>query len=175
VRAVGSAWEAEDGSGGERVSHAAAVLALAPGGTTQQALFETVYGFPFTLAKQEGALRVLLHRARAALEGGATIERDGDRLTLVPERTLLLPDPRCARPLAERVLALVAASPHGTPARDVASALRVPLRTVQLALHGLVEEGACEAVRDDRSVAYVVEDTTFAAPSFTRLGRAPGG
>jgi predicted transcriptional regulator len=83
-----------------------------------------------------------------------------------------MPDPRCARPLESRVLALVAATP-GLTARDVATTIGLPLRTVQLALRTLVDDGACAVDRDGARVAYVVDDTTFGRPTTARL-RAPG-
>ena len=101
-----------------------------------------------------------MHRMRGRVADAAQILRDEGRLVLAPAHAFLLADPRCALPLADRlVLSLVAL---GTPsAADAADALGLPLRTVQAALQALVAEGTCRAERQGRHVRYLVEDTTF--------------
>jgi hypothetical protein len=153
-----------------RVSAALAELALAgDAGLGGDELFARVYGFSYTTAKHEDALRTLLHRARTALGESGSIVRDGDRLRLVPAGPFVVADPRCVRPAEHRVLTLLASAGGALGARDIAAELRVPLRTVQLALKHLVDDGELRTERDGRNVAYVVEDTTFAEPSLTRL------
>lgn len=166
---VRGAWIPED-LREQRASTFASVLAL--GGPMElDAAFEAVYGFAFTSAKHDAVMRTLLHRSRALLEGAAEIERDGYRLTLRAHRPLLIPDPRCARPPEQRILAALAAGGGG--AREIAGRVRVPLRTVQLALKRLVDDGAARVEREGRRVSYVVEDTTFAEPTLSRLRARP--
>lgn len=133
--------------------------------------FAAVYGFAFTSAKHDAVMRTLLHRARSLLGDAGEIERDGYRLTLRAHRPLLVPDPRCARPAEQRILSALATGSGG--AREIAQRVRVPLRTVQLALKQLVDDGAARVEKDGRRVHYVVEDTTFAEPTLSRLRRRP--
>lgn len=152
---------------------ALAALALAGDeGLELDALFECIYGFAYASAKHESLLRVVLHRARTELGELGEITRRADRVTLIAAGPLLVPDPRCARPLETRVLALLASSP-GAGAREVAAQVGLPLRTVQLSLRTLVDDGACTVEREGARVAYMVEDTTFGSPTTARL-RAPG-
>jgi hypothetical protein len=153
-----------------RVCSTLAELALAGApGLGGDELFARIYGFAYTTAKHEDALRTLVHRARAALGETGAIVREGDRLRLVPSRPMVVADPRCVRPAEHRVLTLLASAGGALGARDIAAELRVPLRTVQLALKQLVDDGELRTEREGRNVAYVVEDTTFAEPSLTRL------
>ena len=46
-------------------------------------------------------------------------------------------------------------------AKELAQRLGIPLRTVQLALQEMTEDGICSMSKDGRKVAYVIEDTTF--------------
>lgn len=150
------------------------VLAFAPSMELEDA-FHAVYGFRFTSAKHDAVIRTLLHRTRAMLGDAGTIERSGSTLALRAATTLLLPDPRCARPADQRVLAALAAGHGDLGAKALAKSLRVPLRTVQLALKRLVDDGAARAQRDGRQVAYVVEDSAFCEPTLSRLARRPSG
>ncbi|MCB9594565.1 MAG: winged helix-turn-helix transcriptional regulator [Sandaracinaceae bacterium] len=147
-------------------------LALAPSLEIEEA-FEAVYGFAFTSAKHDAVLRTLLHRTRALLDDAAEIDRAGATLTLRVRSTLLIPDPRCARPADQRVLAALAHGGGALGARELAQGLRVPLRTVQLALKRLVDDGAARVERDGRRVEYVVEDSAFCEPTLSRLGARP--
>jgi hypothetical protein len=150
-------------------------LALAAGeGLAVEHAFERVYGFALTDEKHDGVLRTLLHRTRALLGGAGEIARRQDRLFLLPATALAIVDPRCRRPIEQRILARIASSGGDLGAKEIATELRVPLRTVQLALEGLVDAGACVAEKRGRRVEYVVEDSVFCQPSFSRLARAPG-
>lgn len=143
----------------------AAVALAGETGLTDAALFETVYGFAYDEALHRGRLDVQLHRTRGALGEHAELVRRGATVTLRPRTTLVIPDPRCARPTEAGLLRMLARSDAGVAARDLAAELGLPLRTVQAALEGLVEEGACVRVRNWRQVAYKVEDTTFEEPT----------
>ncbi|MFK7986317.1 MAG: winged helix-turn-helix domain-containing protein [Sandaracinaceae bacterium] len=128
-------------------------------GIEQAALFEDAYGFAFRPELHEATFKVVRHQARKQLEGYATVERDGTRLRLVVERPFAVVDPRVRQPLSHTVLrALVAGADS---AKSIASKLGVPLRTVQMTLKSMVDEGACVAQREGRRVQYAVEDTTF--------------
>ena len=151
-----------------------AVLALEPVIEIDDA-FAAVYGFPYTSAKHEAVMRTLLHRTRTILGDAGAIERAGTTLSLHAKRPLLLPDPRSRRPPEQRVLAALARENGAVSAKDLAASLRVPLRTVQLALKQLVDDGAARQQRDGRRVEYLVEDSAFAEPSLTRLARRPRG
>jgi len=135
--------------------------------------FAAVYGFTFTSAKHDAVMRTLLHRARTMLGHAGAIDRDGQTLSLRADQTLLIPDPRCTRPADQRVLAALARGGGAVGAKDLARTLRVPLRTVQLALKRLVEDGAARAQKDGRRVEYVVEDSAFCEPTLSRLARRP--
>ena len=43
--------------------------------------------------------------------------------------------------------------------------LGVPLRTVQVSLSRLIEDGSCTSEKVGRHVVYAVEDTTFQEPT----------
>jgi len=150
-----------------RGEKAAAVLALAgPKGLSLQRFVPAVYGFHYSPDAHDGVLRVLIHRLRKSLGDSADLERSGDRLTLVVHEPLWIPDPRTESSIDSRLLRAVAARP-GATAKEVAEALRIPLRTAQAKLAQLVEDGACDAEREGRQLHYSVEDTTFAEPTQT--------
>ncbi len=168
-----AAWEPGDAAANEHRSLTLlAALAFAPA-MELEAAFAAVYGFAFTTAKHDAVMRTLLHRTRVTLDAAGTIEREGTTLRLVPSAPLLIPDPRCARPADQRVLAALAIGGGAVGAKDLARSLRVPLRTVQLALKRLVEDGAARSHKDGRRVAYVVEDSAFCEPTLSRLARRP--
>jgi hypothetical protein len=141
-----------------------AMLALAPDGLDETALFEAVYGFGYQAARHSGVRRVLFHRVRARLEGLATIDKDGSRMRLVALAPLWLPDPRCSPPAEHAVLAVLARSGR-LSIKDAAAALGLPIRTVQDAFTRLANEGACRAERRGAAVDYHLEDTTFNEPT----------
>lgn len=139
------------------------VLALAGAqGLSVDAFFVQVYGFRYRKDQHDGAFRVLLHRMRQTVDACASIVRDGEQLRLELRGAFAVPDPRTEIPLAERVLRQIARE-RGVGARALASALEVPLRTIQVELARLVEDGACEPA--PHGSGYVVEDTTFSDPT----------
>jgi DNA-binding transcriptional ArsR family regulator len=83
---------------------------------------------------------------------------------------IAIPDPTTATDLRELVLRFLAENGGRASARDVAEALGVPLRTVQDALGQLVGDESCRRERSGRTHEYALEDTTFFAPTITRLG-----
>lgn len=144
-----------------RVETLVAVLALAgPAGLEPPECFARAYGFPYVKEMHDGVFQVALHRVRSHLGEHAQLERSGDRLTLVPRRLLVVPDPRSSRPVTDRVLRILALE-GAASAKDTSKRLGVALRTVQGALKELAQEGVCLVKKDGRAVQYVVEDTTF--------------
>jgi hypothetical protein len=131
----------------------AAALTLARDGLDRGELFARVYGFPFRKDLHEPSFKVARHQARKLLEGFADIASEGSLVRLRPLRPYAIVDPRCQPPLQDIVLR--------ASAKELAERLEVPLRTVQLALHEMVEDGVCVASKDGRNVEYAVEDTTF--------------
>lgn len=164
-------WVAPQARQSDHRPHAViAALALSGhDGTPVEELFRTVYGFAFHPLKHDGVLRVVLHRAREELGQAGEIIREGTVLRLIPKQPLVVPDPRCQRPIEERVLLRLAERDGRATARELAQSLQIPLRTVQRALGTLQEDGACTTERVGRSVEYQLEDTTFYQPSLHRL------
>lgn len=143
-----------------------AALALAgPGGLDLARFFASVYGFAYAGAAHTGMLDVLLHRMRGLCEGFGTVRRDGDRVALA--RPVAVPDPRSERPPEARLAHELAQAGPGSTA-TLPRALGLPLRTVQLLVRRLVDDGACREIRDGRSVRYQMEDTTFSEPTDAR-------
>lgn len=158
---------------GERVQALAACLAEAgQGGAPRDALFHAVYGFDFDAVLHDGLFRVLLHRTRGALEGVAEIARDDERLRLVVEAPVELPEPRSLPPFGDRLLRTIAATP-GMSAKELAERVGDKMRTVQRTLRALVETGTCRAEKRGRQTIYTVEDTTFSEP--THFGEGARG
>ncbi|MBX3249319.1 MAG: hypothetical protein KF901_19235 [Myxococcales bacterium] len=154
-----------------RVLRGLVALALATDGRrTDVELFRDVYGFAFVPTKHAGVLRTLLYRMRQELEGRAEIGREDDELVLRTDAPLVIPDPTCTTDLREQILRLLADRGGRASARDVAETLGVPLRTVQEALGQLVGDESCRRERLGRAHEYALEDTTFFAPTITRLG-----
>lgn len=146
-----------------RMETATAALALAgEGGLREADLFAAVYGFGQEPGVHDGVLDVVLHRLRGWLEGHGSVQREREHVHLTHEG-LLIPDPRCAVPLDDRVLARLAQSPAS--AGDLATGLDLPLRTVQRMLKRLTAEQSCLKEREGRAVVYRVEDTTFQEPT----------
>jgi hypothetical protein len=148
-----------------RVETAVAALAIAgTQGLDVHELFRIVYGFDHEPGAHRDLLKMLIHRARAAVGGAGQIVRDGARVRLDLEVSLLVPDPRSEQSLEDLVLRLL--SPRGgSDARSVAKALAIPLRTVQAAIQRLVEEGEIRVEQTGRRFSYSVEDTTFSEPT----------
>lgn len=142
-----------------------AALALAgAAGLAKEDLFAQVYGFAYAAHLHQGVLDVLLHRVRQHLGDTASLARDGERVVLTAHAPFVVPDPRCAGPLDDQVLRLLAKRGAGT-AKDASEGLRIPLRTAQAALQQLVQQGACTIERQGRQIQYKVEDTTFSEPT----------
>jgi len=148
-----------------RMETVLSVLALGEGGEIAESeCFAQTYGFAFVSELHRGVFDVLLHRARAALGSKARLVRDGDRLRLECDQPLIIPDPRVAQRVSDRVLRLL--SERGSAsAKDMANQLGISLRAAQNALSLLSEQGACETQKRGRAVAYVVEDTAFSEPT----------
>jgi hypothetical protein len=166
---VEGAVTVRSGRRGTRTEEALSRLLLSPDGVDEVAYFEDLYGFRFDDGEHREVLRGLLHRIRGALGDAAELERSDGRLRVTPRVTLVVEDPRCQEPLADRVLDRLAGGGGRATARELTTALRVPLRTVQRALGQLVEDGVCHAEPDGHRTEYVVEDTTFNEPSLHRL------
>jgi hypothetical protein len=142
-----------------------AVLALAgPDGVDEPSCFARCYGFPYVQAIHGGVLDVLVHRARAAVQGAGRVERRDGRLALVATHAMVIPDPRTTRQMTDRVLRLLAQQGRAS-AKEAALKLRVSLRAVQGALNELARTEACVVARNGRQITYAVEDTVFSKPT----------
>ena len=131
--------------------------------------FRAVYGFEYAPEIHAGTLRVLLHRARDFVNAVATVERDGERLRLVPNRCFRLTDPRCTYNLEERLLATLSEGDIAT-APAAAASIGVSVRRTQQLLQELCEDGIVQVEKVGRTRHYRVEDTTFQEPT-TWIGR----
>jgi hypothetical protein len=148
-----------------RVETGVAVLALsAELALPEVDFFQSVYGFRFAPGAHQGPLKVLVHRMRELLSAAATLERRDGVLWLEPKRPFAVWDTRCSFSLNDRILKHLGALGRRT-AQQLSDELGLPLRTAQLALRELVEDGACLAHRAGRTVEYIVEDTTFSEPT----------
>lgn len=149
----------------ERREVATAILAFGLAkGFRDEDFFEKVYGATYDKGQHRGTLDTLLHRVREALEGVAEVVRDAGRIHLVPKAAFIIPDPRCAEPLSDRILRVIAELDRAS-AKDVAERLDVPLRTIQASLRDLAEEGAFEVSTEGRKNHYRIVDTTFSDPT----------
>jgi hypothetical protein len=156
-----------------RTDAAIATLALAgPDGLRAEDFFRAVYGFGYSERVHKGVVDVLLNRMRKRLGPAGALRREGERVSLSLAHGLVVSDSRCGMPTAELVLRALAARGAGT-AEQLARELRLQVRTVQVALHQPVEDGACAAERAGHQVRYQVKDTTFTEP--TALRRLPDG
>jgi hypothetical protein len=148
-----------------RIETLLSILALASlPGIDEGPCFEAVYGFRYAPELHRGVLEVLIHRARADVDGVAEIRRESGRLSLHADRPMLIPDPRVSERTQDRILRYLAQR-GAASARDAAQGLGVSLRAAQGALKELAETGACQQRRDGRAVEYVVEDTVFSEPT----------
>ncbi|HEY8927478.1 MAG TPA: helix-turn-helix transcriptional regulator, partial [Polyangia bacterium] len=153
-----------------RIETLLAILALAgPGGLDEATSFSRAYGFTYVPGVHRGVFDVLVHRARAAVDGLATLSRGPGRLALTATRPLLLFDPRASRSTTDRVLRLLAEQGRAS-AKEAAARLGLSLRAAQGALSELAGSQACVVERDGRSVTYAVEDSVFSEPT-GRLSR----
>ena len=151
----------------ERTDAAIALLALRNGSIDETSFFKELYGFEYQPLLHGSILSSLLHRVRGVVGGCAMLHREHGRLRLEPHDILVAWDPRCYRPLEDRILRELALQGPNT-AKNAAERLGVPLRTVQAALSELIEGGACRRERRGRNLEYLVEDTTFSEPTWTR-------
>lgn len=148
-----------------RVETVVAILASAgPEGLAEIECFEQAYELTFEVEVHRGVFEVLLHRVRAYLEGAAELVRKDGRLALRLDRPLLVPDPRCAPPVYDRLLRILAREGRAT-ASDAAKQIGLSVRAVQEALKSLAADGACVGEKDGRQILYIVEDTTFSEPT----------
>lgn len=148
-----------------RTDSAIAVLLLAgSAGLSEDDLFLRLYGFPFDAALHRAVRNTLYTRVRARLGDVGCLDRADGQARLVPLAAFAAPDPRASPPAEHTLLSVLAKAKHMS-ARDAAAALGMPLRTVQLALAELAEDGACQVVAQGRGHVYVLEDTTFSEPS----------
>jgi DNA-binding transcriptional ArsR family regulator len=142
-----------------------AALALAgPEGLADPVLFEAAWGFEYEAGIHRGVLQVQLHRARKRLGSLGAIQTTDGVTRLLLTAPLLISDPRCAPPVNERVLQLIASRP-GLGTNEIVAELGIPTRTVQSALSQLVDHGICLRERRGKRVLYRVEDTTFQEPT----------
>jgi hypothetical protein len=142
-----------------------AALALAgPEGLDEAEAFGEVYDFAYEPEMHRGVFGVCVHRAREYLGDAGIIAHGHGRLTLVLHAPLIVPDPRCVKPMQDRLLRAIA-SRGGATAQDVAKAVGVSLRVAQQALADLSADGSCLATKEGRKVRYAVEDTTFSEPT----------
>ncbi|MEM9190383.1 MAG: winged helix-turn-helix domain-containing protein, partial [Myxococcota bacterium] len=151
-----------------RVSQLVTTVALAGDrGIADEEVFEQIWGFPFVPIKHQAVLRQVVFRARQTLKGAAELDRVDGRLRIVPERVFAVVEPAAGPDLRERVL--MALAERDASAEETAQRLKVSKRAVQMVLRELVDEGACESMKEGRAVRYGVEDTTFQAPTLDRL------
>ena len=148
-----------------RVETLVSALALAgDDGLDEPDCFAEVYEFAYEPEVHKNIFHVLVHRAREWLGDAGTVEVGGGRIALRLVRPVLVPDPRCTKPMHDRLLRAVAEN-RGATAKDIARAIGVSLRVAQAALQELSADGACLAQREGKQVRYVVEDTTFSEPT----------
>ena len=140
-----------------------------PQGLSREELFQRTYGFPFEAATHDAVYRQLLSRARRLVPEQIELVRGEEKVQLLARGTAYLPDPRCAPELGELILQYLARQAGSASAAEVSTALGVARRTVQQSLKDLVEDGACDMVRQGRNVMYQLEDTTFWKPTLERL------
>jgi hypothetical protein len=141
----------------------AALVIAGSAGLPQAELFRIVYGFPYDPAIHGGTFRVLIHRARERLAHRGQIENEGDRLRARVAGPIVIPDPHCARPTEDGILAYLARSGR-TSARDASTTLGL-LRTIQASLRILVEGDVLARFGSGRDVGYELRDTSFEPPT----------
>ncbi len=148
-----------------RVETLLAVLALAgEEGSVEEDCFAQTYGFDYVAERHRTVFDVLIHRARAFVEGHAMVRRERGVLRLEPLRSFVVPDPRCAERVTDRLLRILAQRGQAS-ARAMAVELGISLRGAQEALSELSGQGACDTHREGRNITYVVEDTVFSEPT----------
>lgn len=148
-------------SGHVRTDSALCILALAgPKGHEVAEFFKLVYGFPYEPSVHRSVLDTLMRRMRLRLRNSAALQREAQNVSVLVTSQLFIPDPRCAFDLADVVLHELARR-GAVSANELAASLAVSLRSVQLALQQLNDDGACEVRKEGRQVTYELSDTTF--------------
>ena len=143
-----------------RTDSALAALILAgPEGVNEELFFKQLYGFAFETELHSNMFTTLLARVRDRLGDVGTMVRD-DRLAIILQEEVILPDPRCDAPDDVELLTWLGRR-GGKSAKEAAAELGISVRKVQDALAKLVEEGACKVDREGRRRIYSVDDTTF--------------
>ncbi|UJR85754.1 winged helix-turn-helix domain-containing protein [Sandaracinus amylolyticus] len=155
-----------------RVETLVAVLACAgPEGLTDAECFLRTYEMPYDAVVHRGVFEVLVTRARLYLESAGEIVRGQGLITLRLRAPIAVPDPRCAAPIHDRVLRVLAHDGRVT-ASDAAKRVGLSLRAVQQALRSLAEDGVCVGEKEGRQIVYAVEDTTFSEPTYLLARRS---
>ncbi|MDQ3038141.1 MAG: winged helix-turn-helix domain-containing protein, partial [Myxococcota bacterium] len=148
-----------------RIETLIAVLASAgPEGLPDADCFAQAYEVPYEAEVHRGVFEVLVTRARAYLGDAADIVRGQGHIALRLRSAIAVPDPRCAAPVHDRLLRILAREGRAT-ASETARRMGQSVRAVQDALKSLAEEGACVGEKDGRQIHYTVEDTTFSEPT----------
>lgn len=143
----------------------AAVLGSAPGREMPAGvLYREVYGFDYDPRRHENSFHVALHRAREWLGEHGDVSLTDGVLRLQVHRPLVVPDPRCEKPVEDRLLVAIAQHP-GSSAKDLAARLGVSVNRAHRALRELEEQGSCESRTDGRRLLYSLNDTTFSEPT----------
>lgn len=127
-------------------------------------LFEPVYGFSYDPPRHENTFTVAIHRARDWLGDAGALDVHNAAVELNVIRALLIPDPRCVKPVEDRLLVAVAQHP-GSTAKELAKVLGISLTVAQRALRELQRAGSCDARAEGRRMHYTLEDTTFREPT----------
>ncbi|AKF10845.1 winged helix-turn-helix domain-containing protein [Sandaracinus amylolyticus] len=155
-----------------RVETLVAVLACAgPEGLTDPECFARTYEMPYDAIAHRGVFEVLVTRARLYLEGAGEIVRGQGVIALRLRAAIAVPDPRCAAPIHDAVLRVLAHDGRVT-ASDAAKRVGLSLRAVQQALRSLAEDGVCVGEKEGRQIVYAVEDTTFSEPTYLLARRS---
>ncbi|MEM6532446.1 MAG: hypothetical protein AAF654_07470 [Myxococcota bacterium] len=176
-RELASGWfgdveELALGAQASQSQRALTLLALAPEDGVPVRRFGQALGVSST--ERGGAMRVLLHRLRAALRGVARIEEQDDRLVLLSEARWCFRENFRGPGLADRVLAAVVQATRPISSKRIARDIGASVRSVQNELQPLAEDGLCRRLKVGREVLYMVEDTTFKAPTRERWLRLFG-
>ena len=146
-----------------------AVLALAgPAGIACSEFFRLLYGIRFSPKRHQSILDVLCYRMRLLLGEHGEVHRPrrltdpelgGEaKLCLRLNKPIALSDPRLALSTNGRILHVIATVGGNVSLSQIASHLRLPVRTVQCCVRDLVQTGQCVRVRDGRRIGYHASD-----------------
>ena len=148
-----------------RVETLVAVLACAgPEGLSDAECILRTYEMAYEPNAHRGVFEVLVTRARLYAESAGEIVRGQGVIALRLRVAISVPDPRCAAPLHDRVLRVLAHDGRVT-AGEAAKRVGLSVRAVQQALRSLAEDGVCVGEKEGRQIVYAVEDTTFSEPT----------